>query len=353
MMRRYAAYRDSGIEWIGEIPEGWNVSRVQNCFTEEKRTNEELDSFHALKFSNGSIIQKSESWDENEIADTYSAYKVVSSGAIVINNLNLNFDLKSLRVGMVEEEGIITSAYLTMNPSSDHQYPRYYDYLFKSYDYKKAFHNMGRGLRKTLNWQEFCKYSCIVPSPYEQNAIAGFLDTRTAEIDSLIAEQEKSIKLLQEYRKAVISEAVTKGLDPDVPMKDSGIEWIGEIPEGWSVVKQSMLGQSVLGKMLDEKTSKVGEMRPYLSNRDVQWLSINTTNLKKMGFPLGDNERYTLRNGDVLICEGGEIGRCAVWDKGDTNISFQKAVHRFRPNRNVLNSYYFGSRAKPWCQHPR
>ncbi len=77
MMRRYAAYRDSGIEWIGEIPEGWNVSRVQNCFTEEKRTNEELDSFHALKFSNGSIIQKSESWDENEIADTYSAYKVV------------------------------------------------------------------------------------------------------------------------------------------------------------------------------------------------------------------------------------------------------------------------------------
>jgi type I restriction enzyme S subunit len=173
----------------------------------------------------------------------------------------------------------------------------------------------------------------MVPCPpqKEQTAIATFLDRETAKIDALIAEQQRLIELLQEKRQAVISHAVTKGLNPNAPMKDSGVEWLGEVPEHWSVCAVGHRYEVRLGKMLDEKRITGQFPGPYLRNTDVQWESINTEELPEMDFEPSEHERYSLKEGDLLVCEGGEVGRCAIWEAELPICFYQKALHRLRP----------------------
>jgi type I restriction enzyme S subunit len=148
----------------------------------------------------------------------------------------LSFDFISQRVGLVKENGVITSAYLTLRTFSNID-SAYLTYLFKAYDTCKAFHGMGKGLRQTLSYKELRTYLVCYPPLAEQQAIADFLDKKCNEIDELVALQEKMIEELKAYKQSVITEAVCKGLNPNVPMKDSGVEWIGEIPKHWRIDK--------------------------------------------------------------------------------------------------------------------
>jgi len=169
----------------------------------------------------------------------------------------------------------------------------------------------------------------LPPLP-EQRAIAAFLDRKTEQIDSLIAKKERQIELLQEKRAALISHAVTKGLNPDARMKDSGIEWLGEVPEHWAVAPLFVRYQVQLGKMLDSKRITGDSLAPYLRNTDVQWGKVNVTDLPMMDFALPDRKRFRLDKGDLLVCEGGEVGRCAVWEGQLEDCYYQKALHRVR-----------------------
>ena len=344
-MERYEAYKDSGIEWIGEIPASWRMLRIQQCFTEECRVNDRLESFHALKFFAGTIVPKPEKWDAEEVADTYARYRCVSPGTIMINNLNLNFDLKSLRVGLVEEEGIITSAYVAIVPGVGID-PRFANYVLKSWDYRKAFHNMGKGLRLTLDWHELSKHRIQVPNLYEQQAIADYLDARTAEIDSLVADCEREVGLLREYRKAVISEAVTKGLDPDAPMKDSGVEWIGEIPEGWEP-------NTISGVTSMITNGYVGPTRDLFVDEGVRYLqSLHIVNgvidfEKHPYYVTGEwsaiHSRSILKEGDVLVVQTGAIGNCAFVDESYEGCNCH-ALIVLRPNESQMSGrflYYY------------
>ena len=148
----------------------------------------------------------------------------------------------------------------------------------------------------------------------EQKCIAAFLDRETAKIDALVEEQQRLIELLKEKRQAVISHAVTKGLDPNAPMKDSGIEWLGEVPAHWEVVSVGYRYEVQLGRMLNEERSGGENLRPYLRVFDVQWNSINTEDLPLMDFPPEAQIRYRLNPGDLLVNEGGgNVGRSSIW----------------------------------------
>ena len=149
--------KDSGVEWIGDIPENWDVHFVKYAFSEVKNKNYDGKEKNALKFTNGEIVKKENfKADEDEyIADTILNYTVVNPNTIMINGLNLNYDLKSLRVGIVPERGIITSAYLALEPDEQKIYPQYANLLFKGYESKMALHNMGVGIRLTLGYKEF------------------------------------------------------------------------------------------------------------------------------------------------------------------------------------------------------
>lgn len=185
--------------------------------------------------------------------------------------------------------------------------------------------------REGLNFGQISKLALTLPSNEEQQAIVVFLDRETAKIDALIAEQQKFIELLKEKRQAVISHAVTKGLDPNAPMKDSAIEWLGEVPEHWAIAALSYRYDVALGKMLDEKKITGNHLAPYLRNADVQWGKINIADLPEMDFLAEDIQRFSLRKGDLLVCEGGEVGRAAIWNQELEECFYQKALHRLRP----------------------
>ena len=179
-------------------------------------------------------------------------------------------------------------------------------------------------------------YSKLVPfcPSNEQLAIAAFLDRETAKIDGLVVKKERLIELLQEKRTALISAAVTKGLNPDAKMKESGIEWLGEVPEHWKIPPLYARYKVELGKMLDAKRITGDYLLHYLRNVDVQWDRVLVDNLPQMDFRPDEYSRFTLRDDDLLVCEGGEAGRTAIW-KGELKCcGYQKAIHRLRP-RNI------------------
>lgn len=185
--------------------------------------------------------------------------------------------------------------------------------------------------RIRINLGELKKLKIPYPPYVEQQKIANFLDHETAKIDTLIEKQQQLIKLLKEKRQAVISHAVTKGLNPNAPMRDSGVEWLGEVPEHWGVVKLSYRYEVLLGKMLDDKKITGDYLGAYLRNTDVQWDRINTENLPQMDFRPEEYQRYSVKKGDLISCEGGEIGRSAIWEHEETCF-YQKALHRLRPH---------------------
>lgn len=229
--------KDSGIPWVGKIPEGWEVTRLNNCLSEVLLTNRNGSIKNALKFYFGTLIEK-DNFDpdtDSYVAETIKNYTVVRAGDLVINGLNLNFDLVSLRVAQATSTGVITSAYIVMRPIVDRLSSDYGKYLLKSYDFKKAFHNMGTGVRKILTFTELKKALILHPPLSEQKRIAEYLDKTVGLIDGLREKISREIERLGDYKKSMISEAVCRGLDKTAKMKDSGIPWVGKIPEGWEV----------------------------------------------------------------------------------------------------------------------
>ena len=229
--------KDSGIEWIGEIPEGWEIVPVRSCFDEVRTKNTDGQEQNALQFKSGNIISKTNfnaSMDDY-VADTITNYTVVLPDTVMINGLNLNYDFKSLRVALVKEKGVITSAYLAIFPDRKKIFPQYASYLFKGYETKMAFHNMGAGIRKTLGYKEFKNQPLLLPSKEEQNKISAYLDSKCSHIDIMLSKIRSSIEEYKKLKQAVITQAVTKGVRGEREMKDSRIEWVGEIPKEWSV----------------------------------------------------------------------------------------------------------------------
>ena len=179
--------------------------------------------------------------------------------------------------------------------------------------------------------EEFVRdYRIPIPPLPQQRAIADYLDRETARLDALVAAKERVLDLLAEKRRALITRAVTRGLDPRAPLRDSGIPWLGKIPAHWKTPPVYARFVVQLGKMLDEKRIKGAHLAPYLRNIDVQWGAINTADLPEMDFDEDDRRRYALRVDDILVCEGGEMGRCALWDGTHPECYYQKALHRLR-----------------------
>lgn len=238
--RNMRQMKNSGIEWVGEIPAEWECKPIRALFLENNNKNYFGKETKALQFKFGKIVPKQNfnADDDDYVAETILKYNIVDKGMIVINGLNLNFDFVTKRVGLVRDRGIITSAYMSFSVKDVQTVmSEYACYLLKSYDNCAAFHNMGGGVRKILNFDEL-KHNLFVLPPYsEQKAIAEFLDKKCGEVDALIADIQQEIETLEQYKRSAITESVTKGLDPSVPMKDSGAGWMPTVPAHWLVEK--------------------------------------------------------------------------------------------------------------------
>jgi type I restriction enzyme S subunit len=230
---RYPKYKASGVEWLGDVPEGWEVKPLFGCAAERYESNKGMIADNLLSLSYGKIIRKDLMANEGLLPDSFETYQIVRRGDIVFRLTDLQNDKRSLRTALVEEDGIITSAYLAVAPRGPDS--SFMAYLCRAYDITKVFYSMGGGVRQTMKFADMKRLPTVLPPLAEQTAIAEFLDRETGKIDELVAEQRRLIELLKEKRQAVISHAVTKGLNPDAPMKPSGVEWLGDVPAGWAV----------------------------------------------------------------------------------------------------------------------
>lgn len=202
--------KDSGIEWVGNIPVHWDTIPIRYLFAECRLKNILNQEKTALKFTYGTIIKKTnfDSDSDEYVANTMTNYTVVYPGTIMINGLNLNYDFVSQRVGLVKDRGAITSAYLAIAPGN-RVVSEYANYQLKSWDYAKAFHNMGTGVRKTLDFSELGKKYFVTPSIEEQSEIVTFLDSKCKEIESIIESKKQQLTVIDSYKKSLIYEYVT------------------------------------------------------------------------------------------------------------------------------------------------
>lgn len=233
-MERYSEYKDSGVQWLGEIPSHWEMKRLASMFVGEVEINKEYRIKRAFKFNYGDLVPKNEVGDLEEYKNVYTKYSLIKKGDIIINGLNLNYDFVSQRIACTPDEGIITSAYVVCRPRKKVNY-NFYTYLFKGMDSMKLFHGMGSGIRLTLSFKELKRQLLPVPPEEEQDAIVFYLDIKCSNIEVLLANKKKEITLLQEMKQRVITDAVTRGLNPNVKFKPTNIPWLPEIPEYWKI----------------------------------------------------------------------------------------------------------------------
>ena len=308
--------KNSGIEWVGNIPKTWDVHPIKNFFLERIHRNSMNLETNLLSLSYGKIVRKDINSIGGLLPASYSTYNIIEENDIVIRPTDLQNDKKSLRTGLCKEHGIVTSAYITLKPNKG-VYSPYFQYLLHSYDTLKVFYNMGNGVRQGLNFKEFSKLLLIIPPLQEQEAIANFLDEKCAEIDGLLADLEEQIKTLRAYEKSLVAETVTHGLNPNAPKKQSGIAWAEEVPTHWNVkplycfysqrVNKNLLGkeQNLLslsfGSIIRKDINSVGGLIPASYNTynivENQDIIIRPTDLQ--------NDKRSLRTG--LVKERGII----------------------------------------------
>lgn len=226
---------DSGVEWVGVIPTTWSMRQAGQLADQTKTPNEGLWETNLLSLSYGKVKRKDINTTEGLLPASFETYNIVQEGDIVLRFTDLQNDQKSLRVGRAVEKGIITSAYVTIRPFERID-SRYLYYALHSYDLRKGFYGMGAGVRQGLKWQE-AKYIQIPwPNMVERARIADYLDDKCAEIDRAVEAAEGSIEEYKAYKESIVSHAVTKGLEKHAEMKDSGVEWLGNVPKSWKIL---------------------------------------------------------------------------------------------------------------------
>ena len=300
---RYPEYKDSGVEWLGNVPDHWEVVRVRWLCEIKKRIVGEL-GFDVLSITQRGIRIKDTESNDGQLSMDYSKYQLVEVGDFAMNHM----DLLTGYVDISPVQGVTSPDYRVFslrNPVRCHA--KFFLYLFQNGYLNKVFYPFGQGSSQLGRWrlptEQFNDFWFPVPSFEEQSAIATFLDRETAKIDALVAEQEKLIALLQEKRQAVISHAVTKGLDPNVPMKDSGVEWLGEVPGHWEVCALRRVIAAIEQGWSPECYAREAEEQEWgvLKAGCLNGGNFRPSENKALPPELPPEEAYEVRVGDVLM----------------------------------------------------
>ncbi|WP_224556433.1 restriction endonuclease subunit S [Pectobacterium versatile] len=337
--KAYPEYKDSGVEWVDSIPSHWEVRPTFSLCEASAKKNIDGAENNVLSLSYGNIIPRNVEENFGLLPESFNTYQIIERGDVILRLTDLQNDKNSLRVGLVKQKGIITSAYLKLKAKNDMNSAFLYR-LLHSYDTTKVFYGMGGGLRQSMKFEDFRRLPLLLPPKEEQLNISAFLDHETAKIDNLIEKQQQLIELMKEKRQAVISHAVTKGLNPDVPMKDSGVEWLGEVPEHWKVSSLGYYSSLNTGATPDRSNSKYW-------NGEIAWIKTGEVNYNNI---CSSEEKITceaVKNTSVRLSPPGTLlmamygqgitrGRVAILDISAT---YNQACVAISPNEALLNVY--------------
>lgn len=335
--------KDSGIRWMGDIPSDWNVERVKHGFVRKKEEAHQENPI-VLSLARAGVKVRDISNNEGQIAESYYNYNPVDVDDLLINPMDL---YSGANCSISKIKGVISPAYINLRYRDGHN-PNYYDYYFKVQYWIMAFFAHGKGVsyenRWTLNAETLMNYPIIVPSYNEQCRIVKYLDSKCFQIDAIIKKQQVIIEKLKEYKLSIITEAVTKGLKPDVTMKDSGVEWFGEIPETCKVTRSGHIYDIILGKMLSpEPKDEDDTLEKYYCAANVHFDGVINNDLKTMWFSEREKKQYLVELGDLLVVEGGAGagGSAILLESNDNDVYVQNSIMIVRGNAIVDNWWLY------------
>lgn len=336
----YAEYKDSGVEWLEDIPKDWNVLRTKYLLNlMNVSVGQKASEYQLLSLTLNGVIPRDISDGSGKIPADFDSYQVVQNDDLVFCLFDV--DETPRTIGISQQEGMITGAYSVYRCSPSYV-PKYGYYYFLHLDLFKGLRPFYSGLRKVVRSEAFATIDVPVPSLREQEAIANFLDHETAKIDLLIEKQQALIELLKEKRQAVISHAVTKGLNPNAPMKDSGVEWLGEVPEHW-----------LTGRLSYQVTLLVdGTHHSPDSFPEGDFLYITAKNIKEHGFDFSNisyisssdhreiYSRCSVKKDDVLYIKDGATAGVAMVNDLEDEFSLLSSVALIRPRKEILSPHF-------------
>lgn len=335
--RTYSAYKDSGAAWLEKVPETWSVVRLGGEFS-ERRTKVSDTDFQPLSVTKRGIVPRLENAAKTNDGDNR---KLVKTGDFVINSRS---DRKGSS-GVSPLDGSVSLINTVLEPRTID--PKYSEYLLKSHSFVEEFYRMGHGIVAdlwTTRYDEMSIISIVLPSATEQTAIANFLDDKTEKIDRAIAIKQRQIELLAERKQILIQNAVTRGLDPNVPMKESGVDWIGEIPAHWDVVKLFGICRFVRGNSAFAKDELLNEGE-YVA---LQYGKTYKVNEVDDTYEFYVNEEFYKQSqlvnfGDVIVISTSEtiedLGHSAIYKRDELGLIGGEQI-LIKPNADALDYYY-------------
>ena len=333
-MRRYDSYKDSGVEWLGDVPSHWELKRLKQLFVEKKHKQNLSLNCGAISF--GKVIEK----DDDKVTEaTKRSYQEVLKGEFLINPLNLNYDLISLRIALSEIDVVVSAGYIVLKAKQIIN-KKYFSYLLHRYDvaYMKL---LGSGVRQTINYGHISDSILVAPPLSEQQKIAQFLDNKTAKIDQAVDLTEKQIALLKEHKQILIQNAVTRGLNPDVPLKDSGVEWIGKVPEHWEVKQIKYLTKIYRGKFGHRPRNDPAlydGIYPFVQTGDVARANKYITNYTQTLNDKGIKVSQLFPQGALLMAIAANIGDVAILD---FEAYAPDSIVGFTPNKEISLKFLY------------
>ena len=345
-LKPYAEYKESGLPWLGQVPGHWDMRPAFGAFIPNHERNRGMKKKTVLSLSYGRIVIKPAEKLHGLVPESFETYQIVNPGDIILRTVDLQNDHTSLRVGMVRDRGIITSAYLALRANAGVNANFGFQFL-NVWDSSKAIYGYGSGLRQNLDFAHFKRMPVAVPPPAEQAAIVRFLDWANGRLERAIRAKRKVIALLNEQKQAIIHCAATRGLDPSVPLKPSGIPWLGDIPQHWEVHPLKAVCEIQSGITLGKDyVGQTTHEYPYLRVANVQAGHANLAVVKTIRVTKAEALRCTLQAGDVLMTEGGDpdkLGRGCVWDAQITLCLHQNHVFAVRPNQSHLEPHFLSA----------
>ena len=350
--KQYPSYKNSGVEWLGDVPDEWNIYPFWYLFNRKEITNKTQEQLLSVYLDRGVILHSEGGGMVHKPADNLEKYQLVEVNDFVMNNQ------QAWRgsVGVSPYRGIVSPAYLIFSFNKTLCEPKFFKYFLRDKGVVDQFMiaSMSVGtIQRQVKGHLLKTIQLSIPSLIEQNTIANFLDTETTRIDNLIAKQEKLIELLEEQRKSIISHAVTKGLNPNAPMKDSGVEWLGEVPEHWMTPSSKHLLEIPITDGPHETPNFVDDGVPFISAEAISKGKIDFD--KKRGYITPElnaiySKKYSPKIEDIyMVKSGATTGKVAMVETTEEfNIWSPLAV--FRCNKNkvlpkfllaVFNSSHF------------
>ncbi len=335
----YDEYKKSGVNLLEQIPKNWQKYSFKELFTKKEITNLTNEGLLSVYLDRGVIPYSEGGGLVHKPSESLEKYQLVDINDFVMNNQ------QAWRgsVGISNYRGIVSPAYLVFSTDKEKADPSYLKYLLKDNISVSQFSlsSLSVGtIQRQVKWHLLRNISLFLPSLDDQLKISKFLDKEILKIDNLISKQKQLIQLLEEQRKAVILQAITKGLNLDLSMKQSGIDWIGAMPKKWQLKRLKQIASVVLGKMICNENQGDMLLKPYLKSKNIQWLNVNLNSVDEMWFSAKELDVYKLHKDDLILSEGGEVGKTCIWNNELDECYIQNSAHKVTLCEGYNAHYY-------------